>query len=227
MFPPRIGVRGPRGPHCHRRDRAPRSSSVHWSCSQETRAAETQSQAQGISAPLNPFHPHKPTRSFLPLISREPTWAEARKRWHWLWSGVIFFSDWAAISILWKERKKDFATHSVLTQTAGPASEHMMLGKLSSKALLDIILRYVARRRNYTAGSSSLCWNEFKCVMNCCDPFHKRGPLSYWTYFLCFIAVFLVSKLNWGRLFQPVIRLPHTAVLPQKQNNCTVSYQRK
>lgn len=214
MFPFRIRVCGPWGPHCHRRDRAPRSSSVHWSCSQETRAAETQSQAQGISAPLNPFHPHKPTRSFLPLISRETMWAEGRKRWHWLWSGVIFFSDWAAISISLKERKKFFATHSVLTQTAGPASEHMMLGKLSSKALLDIILSYVARRCNYTAGSSSLCWNEFKCVMNCCDPFRMRGPLSYWTYFLCFIAVFLISKLNWGRLFQPVIHLPHTAVLP-------------
>lgn len=106
MFPFRIRVCGPRGPHCHRRDRAPRSSSVHWSCSQETRAAETQSQAQGISAPLNPFHPHNPRAAFLPLISRETMWAEGRKRWHWLWSGVIFFSDWAAISISLKERKK-------------------------------------------------------------------------------------------------------------------------
>lgn len=30
--------------------------------------------------PLSPFHPHKPTHSFLPLISREAMWAEGRKR---------------------------------------------------------------------------------------------------------------------------------------------------
>lgn len=107
MFPLRIGVRGPWGPHCHRRDRATRSSGVHWSCSQETRAAETQSQAQGTGAPLNLSHPHKPTHSFLPLISRETMWAKGRKRWPWLWSGVIFFfffSDWAAISMSLRER---------------------------------------------------------------------------------------------------------------------------
>lgn len=125
MLPFRIRVCGPRRPHCHRRDRAPRSSSVHWSCSQETRAAETQSQAQGKSAPLNLSHPHKPTHSFWPLISRETMWARGRKRWHWLWSGVILFSDWAAISVSLKGGKKSTffcITHSVLTQTAGPVS---------------------------------------------------------------------------------------------------------
>lgn len=95
MFPFRIRVCGPRGPHCHCRDRTSRSSSIHWSCSQETRAAETQSQAKGISAPLNLFPPTQTHAQLLLLISRETMWAKGRKRW--LWSGVIFFSDWAAI----------------------------------------------------------------------------------------------------------------------------------
>lgn len=82
---------------------------------------------------------------------------------------------------------------------------------------LDVMLSCVARRRNYTAGSSSLRWNEFKCVMNCCDPFRKRGPLPYWTDFLCFIALFLIANLNWGRIVQAVIHLPHAAVLAKKK----------
>lgn len=115
VSPFRIRVRGPRGPHCHRRDRAPRSSSVHWSRSQETRAAETQSQAQGTSAPSQPFSTHtNPHRAFLPLISRETT---VGKRW--LWSGVIFFGDWAAISChVIKVGGKMCVRH--IYQTAGP-----------------------------------------------------------------------------------------------------------
>lgn len=101
MFPFRIRVCGPRGPHCHCRDRTSRSSSIHWSCSQETRAAETQSQAKGISAPLNLFPPTQTHAQLLLLISRETMWAKGRKRW--LWSGVIFFSDWAAILMSLKE----------------------------------------------------------------------------------------------------------------------------
>lgn len=116
----RIRVRGPWGPHCHRWDWAARSSSIHWSCSQETRAAETQGQTQGKSAPLNLFHPRKPTHRFLPLISRETTWGVGRKRWHRLWSGVFFFS----FFFLLTEREHGIikgenysVTHAMLTQT--------------------------------------------------------------------------------------------------------------
>lgn len=40
--------------------------------------------------------------------------------------------------------------------------------------------------------------------------FQEKGLLSYWTYFLCFLAH--ISKLNWGRL----IHLPHIVLLSKK-----------
>lgn len=47
--------------------------------------------------------------------------------------------------------------------------------------------------------------------------FQEKGLLSYWTYFLCFIAH--ISKLNWGRL----IHLPHIVLL-SKKNSFIASY---
>lgn len=142
------------------------------------------------------FHPHKPTHSFLLLISRETIWAKGRKRW--LWSGVIFFSDWAAILMSLKE-----FLH---------CTQHVDSDSWSSE------LTYDARKTFFKAFSLhyfELCCQEtqlhrcaFKLMLEwvqMCDellrPFSEReGPLSYWTYFLCFIAV--ISKQYLGRIFQ-------------------------
>lgn len=61
----------------------------------------------------------------------------------------------------------------MLTPWANPVSSCVMPRKLSSKESRDLILSCVARRRNYTAGSSSLFWTEFKCAVNFRDPSPK------------------------------------------------------
>lgn len=63
--------------------------------------------------------------------------------------------------------------HAMLTPWANPVSSCVMPPKLSSKESRDLILSCVARRRNYTAGSSSLFWTEFKCAVNFGDPSPK------------------------------------------------------
>lgn len=166
-----------------------------------------------VQVPFSTFstHTRKPTNSFQPLISRQATRAKARKGWHRLWSGVIFFTDWVAISMSLKEIFSFCVTHTTSTQTDNPVSQHMMLEKLSSKALWDVILSCAARRRNYSAGSSSLCWNEFKCAMNCCDPFPKERASVLLNLFPLLYCTSFSTKLR--EVFQPVIHLPYTVLL--------------
>lgn len=94
--------------------------------------------------------------------------------------------------------------HAMLTPWANPVSSCVMPPKLSSKESRDLILSCVARRRNYTAGSSSLFWTEFKCAVNFGDP-SPKGRKG-----LCLIEVIsfvlshtsrLQSKADRGFLF--------------------------
>lgn len=89
----------------------------------------------------------------------------------------------------------------MLTPWANPMSSCVMPPKLSSKESRDLILSCVARRRNYTAGSSSLFWTEFKCAVNFRDPSPKGRASVLLKLFPLFYHTHHVSKVKLIRDF--------------------------
>lgn len=165
-------MRGPRGPHRHRRDGALGGGGVHRSRSQKAGAAEAPSQTKG-----------KPTR----LWSDPQSLVSKRSR------RARRATEPPRPACQFQKRRREggemsSTAHAMLTLSVRPSCERCVF---SSKESQELILSAVARRRNSSSGSRSLFWTQrFQCAVNFGDPPPKGGasvllklfPLVYHTH---------------------------------------------